>query len=67
MSAAVMRVPPSRQGLRHAALVLSFPAAWNTFTMSTSTPRVAKDLRCSRPRRVMLFWLMYLPIGVWLK
>ena len=67
MSAPVMTVPLSRQSRLQAALPLNFPAALNTLTMSTSTPRVAKLFRCSSPSLVMLFWLMNLPIGVWLK
>ena len=65
-SAAVMTVPLSRQGFLQAGLLLSLLASWNTFTMSMITPRVANDLRCSRPSLVMLFWVMNLPIGVWL-
>ena len=66
MSAAVIRVPLSRQGFLQAEFPLNLPAAWKTLTMSTITPRVAKLFRCSRPSLVMLFWLMNLPIAFWL-
>jgi hypothetical protein len=42
-----------KDSLRQAALPLNFPAALNTLTMSTSTPRVANDFTCSRPSLVM--------------
>ncbi len=65
-SASVISVPASRQGFLHAGFVFSLPAAWNTLTASTMTPRVAKVLIFSMPSRLRLFWVTYFPIGVWL-
>src|SRR5229473_3100790 len=64
ISAALITVPFSRQGFLHAELPLNLLACWYTLTMSTITPRVANGFRCSRPSRVMLFWVMNLPIAM---
>jgi hypothetical protein len=47
----VINVPWSRQAFLHAALAFSLLAAWNTFTASMMTPRVANVLMFSRPSR----------------